>query len=222
MHRAEADAEQGQEMKALWLLVFLVACAAPSSTEYRRGVLAPPPAPARPGVGAPVVGQPGRAPAAPQSPYTRVLPETPETMRRPGIWATSSPPDDGEFVLILGVPFPPATVNSEARTAARYCSETINRSALAVGRASFPPSLTTAMRRCAAARMAWQCADQHAENWTAMRKRAAKVNLAMESAWAATRDVALEMLKRECKGVPVKPVDEWVMPIAKEWVKTNG
>lgn len=71
------------------VLLFLTACATPQLTEYQQGAYRPAP-PARPGVGAPVVGQPGQVltPSdAPRSPHRRPLPPAPE----PGIWAGDSP-----------------------------------------------------------------------------------------------------------------------------------
>lgn len=104
-------------MKRCGIAIFtaLISCATPGPREYHDGMpLRPPPAPAaRPGVGAPVVGQPGIFDPReyPKSPYGRVLPEDENTRREPGIWAAD---DDGpigdidpEEVFIWPVPLPP-------------------------------------------------------------------------------------------------------------------
>jgi len=76
-------------MPLLLLLLLLGAgCAAPGHELHRGTPTAPPPAPHRPGVGAPVVGQPGsHTEALPRSPHQRVLPPSVE----PGLWAGDEP-----------------------------------------------------------------------------------------------------------------------------------
>ncbi|NOK05791.1 MULTISPECIES: hypothetical protein [Myxococcus] len=76
-------------MPALALSLLVCACAA--STEYERGVLTrPPPPAARPGVGAPELGQPADVyhPNVPRGRNRRVLPPS----ARPGIWASDGDP----------------------------------------------------------------------------------------------------------------------------------
>lgn len=74
-----------------YVLLLLLASCASGHSEFHRGTMgAPPAAPARPGVGAPIRGQPGEPHAYPRSPYTRVLPETPETRHGPGLWAADA------------------------------------------------------------------------------------------------------------------------------------
>lgn len=76
-------------MRLLYGLVALLAACASSPTTYERGTLtSPPPPPTRPGVGAPVVGQPGSfTQPPPRSPNTRVLPPSNE----PGLWSADTP-----------------------------------------------------------------------------------------------------------------------------------
>lgn len=99
-----------------WLLVLLAAvlvhgCGGPSHHDLMRGAFAVPPPPARPGVGAPVVGQPGARAAPPRSPHHRVLPQTPDTQREPGLWAGDQPraasaPWNGREPILLGLRLP--------------------------------------------------------------------------------------------------------------------
>lgn len=116
----------------LGVAALLAACATSRPTEYHQGAFVPPPpAPVRPGVGAPVVGQPGQpSPVQPGPRPTRVLPETPETRREPGIWAGDPPRAPLSPVpLILGVPLPvpPDGDPTEAATPAHFCSNLLTR-----------------------------------------------------------------------------------------------
>lgn len=83
------------KLLALLPLYLLLSCATSPEgpATYERGTFVrPPPAPARAGVGAPMVGQPGaQSREYPRSPYTRVLPQTPETRKGPGLWSAESP-----------------------------------------------------------------------------------------------------------------------------------
>jgi hypothetical protein len=108
-------------------LSLLTGCAsAPPSTLQRGALTAPPPAPLRPGVGAPVVGQPGaqRAPL-PRSPNTRQLPPSTE----PGLWAADSPRAAGQFgfapVRLLGVDLPTPLFVPEEQLAVTVCAGTV-------------------------------------------------------------------------------------------------
>lgn len=104
-------------MRLLPLLLFLSACGAPSHT-YRQGIPVAPSAPAfNPAWDAPVTtGQPGYVGPAenlPRSPHGRVLPETPDTRREPGLWAgdepraAKTPPWATWPTTVLGVALPP-------------------------------------------------------------------------------------------------------------------
>lgn len=74
-----------------WLaLVLLASCAAPQG-EFRDGARLPPPEPhtsfTPAGAGLPEYWAQPEAEAPPRSPYTRVLPQTPQSRKQPGIWA---------------------------------------------------------------------------------------------------------------------------------------
>lgn len=75
------------------VLALLLLCACSSGGEYRRGTHVRPPA-FHPAQDAPhTVGQPGHLQPRteyPRSPHTRVLPQTPETARRPGLWSATA------------------------------------------------------------------------------------------------------------------------------------
>lgn len=134
-----------------------------------------------------VVGQPGyvgEPERAPRSPHKRVLPETPETMRQPGIWAATDP-----FTpTILDVEVPPTpdvsdvTRAAEHRCVADYADVFFRSEELA--RRAFRHS--PAQRRCIAAALFAECMGNEArKSPTDEVRRIAKAALDRE-----TRDCA--------------------------------
>jgi hypothetical protein len=80
-------------MRYVLLCLLCLGCASGAPTTYSKGTLRPPPpAPTRPGVGLPAY-EPGVRPMPPQpNPAPRrVLPQTPETRKEPGLWASEAP-----------------------------------------------------------------------------------------------------------------------------------
>jgi hypothetical protein len=140
-------------------------CAAGQPAEYQRGTFTPPPpAPLRPGVGAPVLGQPGQSQAVmPRSPHRRVLPPT----REPGVWAGDQPRAAGfEDVkdvepLILGVRLPyinEPPLNEEETWPVRWCAAAANTTLEVRADPSTISALTMAERECLAAMFYAACA----------------------------------------------------------------
>lgn len=84
-------------MRILLLAILLSGCVSPARREYRDGpmVRAAPtfttPGYTPAGAGLPEYGAPADAPPLPRSPHARVLPETPDTMREPGLWSGDQP-----------------------------------------------------------------------------------------------------------------------------------
>ena len=112
------------------LLVALSACSSTAPSHYGQGVpVRPPPAPpARPGVGAPVVGQPGaQAAPVPRSPNRRPLPPSAE----PGLWSADSPraaSAPGGAPKVFGVDMPTLEdVPPSARVHEKACANTLAR-----------------------------------------------------------------------------------------------
>lgn len=108
----------GARMVLILLTLMLLASCSSGPVEFRRGSpVAPAPANVRPGVGAPVLGQPSQPHGLPRSPYGRVLPQTPETRKEPGIWAGDDPrraPHPPAFVDDVQLPnLEPATSKDE-------------------------------------------------------------------------------------------------------------
>lgn len=101
------------------LAVLLAGCAATPPTQYAQGVPVAPRAPSfSPTLDAPItVGQPGYVGPAenlPRSPHGRVLPQTPETQREPGLWVGDQPrgsfsPWSDREPIIVGVVLPEPT-----------------------------------------------------------------------------------------------------------------
>lgn len=154
------------------LVLLLLSCGAPGH-EYMRGTMvAPPPAPARPGVGAPIRGQPGEPRVYPRSPHTRVLPQTPETRHGPGIWAADVHRIPQPPVRKVGDPIPhimvlefEALVHPDANDGldampTEQCAYTVEHDIYAnqsLLRMAF--EMTTAERECLAAAAMGRCLE---------------------------------------------------------------
>lgn len=93
------------------------ACATPPApTTYNQSALRPPPTPRfSPVEDAPHTFKPGRPrPSVEPGPKpTRVLPETPETRRGPGIWAGDEPKAGPQLLPVVGVVLPVPDVDEE-------------------------------------------------------------------------------------------------------------
>lgn len=180
------------------LLILLASCASGSSEFHRGTMVAPPPAPARPGVGAPIRGQPGEPHAYPRSPYIRTLPQTPETMRQPGIWASDAPSEGRPVVLpqVYGVDMPMPDGAKEVRDIAhlKMCANmlppTMKRSGV-----GDPRWLTAGEARCVVAGYLWQCMEFMKDTYLREWMRQADRN-ALEGEIQAAR----EFFKRSCAG----------------------
>lgn len=155
-------------MRALLLLaVFLNACApGPSErSELKRGAFAPPPpAPVRPGVGLPTYDPHVKPlPPQPQPKPTRLLPQTPESRRGPGIWAGDATFDDvmREFgVLGVLLPFPTgdSVEDSAQRGQVRMCAHVAREMFAAIMPESELAKATDAEVICVVARAFRACA----------------------------------------------------------------
>jgi hypothetical protein len=122
---------------AVLALSALTYCSSTPDTpsEYHQGAYrAPPPPVLRPGVGAPTYSphlQPGIQ-VEPGPKLQRALPQTPETQRQPGIWASDAPEEEGPSVELFKVPWPlpPEAKDSEAAMArAKECAAELTQQA---------------------------------------------------------------------------------------------
>jgi hypothetical protein len=142
------------------LPLFCLACASPVGSEYHRGTTTtrPPPAPARPGVGAPVVGQPGSfTQSPPRSPNTRVLPSSNE----PGLWSADAPRASGATEsgpVLYGIEMPaPEDVGAVARFHAAMCARTMEDATQAAGKARLIAGLSRQQKACLALQLQLLC-----------------------------------------------------------------
>lgn len=153
-------------MRLLLGLFFLLACTGAPSDGYHRGTLVrPQPAPHRPGVGAPVVGQPGQHPDYPRGPHKRVLP--PE--RGPGLWAADVPrasDDEAPGVALFDIPLP---IPDGAKTATDIQGIAACAMAGEIGARSLPGLLDRLQhqsyetRRCVVAGVLMRCTNDLVE-----------------------------------------------------------
>lgn len=215
---------------SMWPLVYmaLVACAGSGlPREYRQGAVVAPRAPVfNPTLDAPVTtGQPGHvAPAKmPRSPYGRVLPETPETRKEPGIWAGNV--ERLPVTPVIGgvqIPFPDGAEDDAAQNPTRVCALSIGAVLNDVqgGVGASLLALPAGARECMAARLFATCA-------TTYHQRLARHVLARNSAeeiarWAVTATHAERLRARACDGVTFDiPTDTIISSVEAMWtVKT--
>lgn len=94
-------------IRLIALALALAACASPPTT-YERGTLRPLPSRPQPKVGPTYDPHVAPLPPQPQPPPVRVLPQTPDTRREPGIWAAVEGSGDGKpYVCGVEIPMSP-------------------------------------------------------------------------------------------------------------------
>lgn len=200
---------------ALSALCLLLAsgCRSSSPTEYQRGTFAPPPpATARPGVGAPVVGQPEQVrPEYPRSPHKRYLP--PEPDGKMGLWASDEPeaalkfkPGPVLYEIPLAVPADPP--NPEVSwTAARQCSDYMKSAVKKMNAERIvSKDMLKVNRRCFLARLYTECFrmqfDREGERAAATRaEHVSGVMMAFAGTWK----------KEACEGITLARHEEDIL-----------
>lgn len=220
-----------------FLLVLLCGCAS-SPTTYRQGApgfapVAPAPAYAPPGAGAPMVGQPGQqgAPEVPRSPHKRVLPATKE----PGLWASDSSAASNLPAVprIVGVdlPFPPGATKDEEKYIARTCGQEMSRvvQGLRTLNKWDVTGLSLEERRCIAARLYEHCASGRRTLFEQAidSDRAAAVDkevlLVMEVAVKSTDRTAKKFVETACASVQkAEDVENYLTHAMMAWDHANG
>ena len=141
-------------------LLFLVACAAPHR-ELKDGARLPPPEPRTAytpaGAGLPEYWAQPEPKPLPRSPYKRVLPETPETRRAPGIWASDVGGEPKAPPTLLGVPLPIGVdENDHVTRTSRACVTLLHAAIIKSGQAL--SGLSPQQRRCLGATLYFMCA----------------------------------------------------------------
>lgn len=197
-------------------MLALMSCAGPSNsgTTYERGTFtAPPPAAVRPGVGAPVVGQPGTPAGYPRGTDARVLPPT----REPGVWSAGEPravmdEDVPEDPILLGVrlPFSPEAKTAREKAPTRECAYLMGLAVTMRRQSDLVSYLTEENQKCLAAQLYLACAAGEERKLHGGENHKAKhiVSMVMKTA---------EQFVAESCGVPidddVKRILDKVVPI---------
>lgn len=215
-------------------LLLLSACASPGPTQYGQGIPVAPRAPTfSPITDSPITtGQPGYLgpmEGLPRSPHARVLPQTPETMREPGLWASSAPTSSGD-VLVLGVPIPLTSEPSQDPSSAHMRRCALELALLTTG--TRPSELDRIIgaesRRCLAATAQRACMDYRYKKGLIERESKSgadrkAVARAVDVFGAATR-VAREFYEKSCTedmihqiGFPYLRDDIW-----ERWLDKRG
>lgn len=188
-------------MRFLLIAALFLGCAPAPATLKRGTFTPPPPAPVRPGVGAPSVGQPGQArPELPRSPHKRVLPPT----AGPGIWAGDEPKaaiEDVGPAKLLDVPLPlgdPTDPESMAMT--RTCAEQMDYALLVAGIEATARDLVLAPRKCLAAKLYRHCATGVLENYQSKASKGEVLDREFLARVKAMKQKADAFEKESCPG----------------------
>jgi hypothetical protein len=155
---------------AILLCVAAIGCGHTSGGAYNQGVPVTPRAPVfSPAQDAPhTIGMPGTQPrrvsVEPNPKPTRVLPQTPETMRQPGIWASETPefPHDSPNLRLLGfvMPAPDDIGTMDDLHAPMLCASPMDVATRAVDSGGLIGSLSPRERACLAAQLFTACLAQ--------------------------------------------------------------
>lgn len=205
----------------LALLLLLTACASQAPSTLQRGTfIPPPPAPVRPGVGAPVVGQPGQVnpQEVPRSPHKRVLPPT----REPGLWAgdsaprTSSGPQREAYILEVPLPEPKEAPEGGSTSLAGKCAGEMN-AAISPENMRKIWRLSLKERRCLVAHLYYYCTSVRYDRLLVLRRRGQQNSEKEHAHYKGTSDGALQFLKDSCDDVDMEKLDDPLEEISEVW-----
>jgi hypothetical protein len=206
-------------MKHLLSLILVLGCSSSAPSQYERGTYPGAP-PLRPGHGAPVVGQPSvtvRTVPQPNPKPQRLLPETPETQRQPGIWASGSVTPT--LPLLFGVVLPYPEIEEKIdRSNTDMCAFTMMSAAAAkhIPRDVWRPwSVDT--RRCLAARLYEHCAMQSLAYYRILVERLLAMDKRHEAMEVLTVEKAMEFKKQACKAPLPKDVLAYELLVRTQW-----
>jgi len=207
-------------VRALALLLSLAACTSGPS-EYHRGTFVPPPpAPARPGVGLPTYDPHARPfPPQPQPKPTRVLPETPETRRGPGIWASddTTPPKPkggkGPVLWDVELPMPPLVQSEdplEQIAPALACTRAVKQRIETMGLREQVVSMEPHQRTCFLIRLYAFCLRDMSGNIKAENPRDAR-------RWKEASQCATRFYARWCGAIDTSSTDPLADRVEQAW-----
>jgi hypothetical protein len=196
-------------------------CAAGShGAEYRQAAYTPPPpAPLRPGVGAPVVGQPGHVREdVPRSPHKRVLPPT----REPGVWAGDQSPrpvagEPWQMVLDIELPLPTVFETPEDLMPVSICRTDILKRLDALALMDAAKALGYPERRCLVARLYSFCADRAAAQLTEREVRGEAYIPIVKRRLGNVQDVAQRFKADACPFSSNPRINRIALPIERQW-----
>jgi hypothetical protein len=214
------------------ILLLLASCSTHPHPDYHRGAgVRPAPAPVRPGVGAPVLGQPGYiGPEVPRAPHGRVLPPT----RDPGLWAVAQPamaapnPWDDSDPILIGVHLPEPDENESLaplmmtqRKRCAYLGNTLFTMKMS------PEDLVGAsrdVRACLAAQAWYLCALSDLEDLKGPQWRGMKTKSSIEKALRKNLADADGFAKARCTDDVRQShwLADWITMFGREWARFNS
>ena len=181
--------------------------------EYRQGVYRPTPPALRPGHGAPLVGQPGVTVAPlPQPQPGRLLPQTPETRKQPGVWAADVPDDAPATPILDGVaiPYPPEALAEREAYPTWNCAKMMT-----VGVKPYDPKnerlkWPEQQRRCLVARMYQNCVEAVLTHYGHLASAGSLRDPGLKRKLETTKEVSDRFAADECKNVKETTAMFWM------------
>lgn len=181
-------------------------------SHYERGTYPVTP-PLRPGHGLPQVGQPSvtvRTLPQPQPIPQRHLPQTPETQRQPGIWASDERADEPELTsLILGIPldFPDDAETDVERAPTLTCATLMHGALVGSGTEARLRHRDRQTRECAAATLYVLCAELTIDALDKATAAGTDYDAIRDRGFRKARDAARRQARRACPPPP-DPIPE--------------
>jgi hypothetical protein len=205
----------------LILCLFLAACASGPERQLERGTIArPPPAQARPGVGAPTYDPHVRPlPPQPQPKPERLLPPA----REPGIWASNGPEWwTNREPTLLGVvlPYPPITAERDT-WATRLCAARADAIREQIMRPDEASALTVKDRTCLAAKLYLFCVESMEANIAKDHASGDMKDHGLQAHLADVTAAAKRMKQMHCSEPEDPSLTGWLERFAKLWNRTQ-
>jgi hypothetical protein len=206
------------------LALAISACVSPSTT-YERGTLRPLPARPQPKVGPTYDPHVAPLPPQPQPKPGRVLPQTPETQREPGLWAANIPDDDdslgGTRLGGMEIPYPLDAAMPHDKAPARMCGLTMTATIERGGFSQRWLSHNPHVRHCLSARLYERCAAHLLKRHDKALADGYAVNPRDYAAAKSTDATARDFRADACHRISVSPDgDALVAHIGAEWERT--
>lgn len=169
-------------------------------------------------------GQPEARPE--RSPHARVLPQTPETMKEPGLWAGDRPmaaSSTTDEILGVQIPLPEEAETETEKAPTRWCVATVKEAIATSNKMALLRQLDPVLLRCLVAMLHEHCADVVAERYDSALDKGKLVNVIAHEAYGVAAFSAGQFREVACKGVTLSAAAaDANIAIRKIWNKAQG